>query len=41
MNVKLVQTILTAAFQFMCYEKIQQAIFAAMGSPVAVVAAGH
>jgi len=33
MNVKLVQTVLTAAFQFMCYEKIQQAIFAAMGNP--------
>jgi len=39
MNVKLVQTILTAAFQFMCYEKIQQAIFAVMGQPTAQVAA--
>lgn len=41
MNVKLVQTILTAAFQFMCYEKIQQAIFAAMGQPAVAAAAGH
>jgi len=41
MNVKLVQTILTAAFQFMCYEKIQQAIFSAMGRPVVIAAGGH
>jgi adenine nucleotide transporter 17 len=41
MNVKLVQTILTAAFQFMCYEKIQQTIFAIMGKPNRVVVAGH
>lgn len=42
MNFKLVQTILTAAFQFLCYEKIQQTIFAIMGQPVRVaVAAAH
>jgi len=41
MNVKLVQTILTAAFQFMCYEKIQQVIFSAMGKPVKAVAGSH
>jgi len=38
MNFKLVQTILTAAFQFMCYEKIQRTIFAVMGQPTSVVA---
>jgi len=34
MNAKLVQTILTAAFQFLCYEQIQRTIFAIMGKPV-------
>jgi adenine nucleotide transporter 17 len=34
MNAKLVQTILTAAFQFLCYEKIQRTIFSIMGKPV-------
>lgn len=41
MNIKLVQTILTAAFQFMCYEKIQQTIFSAMGRPVVAAKAAH
>lgn len=34
MNAKLVQTILTAAFQFLCYEQIQRSIFTLMGKPV-------
>lgn len=34
MNAKLVQTILTAAFQFLCYEQIQRTIFSIMGKPV-------
>jgi len=34
MNAKLVQTILTAAFQFLCYEQIQRAIFRIMGKPI-------
>jgi len=34
MNAKLVQTILTAAFQFLCYEQIQKTIFSIMGKPV-------
>jgi len=34
MNAKLIQTILTAAFQFLCYEQIQRTIFAIMGKPV-------
>ncbi len=33
MTTKLVQTILTAAFQFLCYEQIQRAIFRLMGKP--------
>jgi solute carrier family 25 (peroxisomal adenine nucleotide transporter), member 17 len=33
MNAKLVQTILTAAFQFLCYEQIQRVIFSVMGKP--------
>ena len=33
MNAKLVQTILTAAFQFLCYEQIQRTIFTIMGKP--------
>jgi len=41
MNVKLVQTILTAAFQFMCYEKIQRTIFTLMGNPVPATQAAH
>lgn len=41
MNIKLIQTILTAAFQFMCYEKIQQTIFSVMGRPVVTATAGH
>lgn len=41
MDVKLVQTILTAAFQFMCYEKIQEVIFSLMGRPVAAAVAAH
>eukprot|EP01127_Copromyxa_protea_P009431 TRINITY_DN2229_c0_g1_i1.p1 TRINITY_DN2229_c0_g1~~TRINITY_DN2229_c0_g1_i1.p1 ORF type:complete len:303 (+),score=73.72 TRINITY_DN2229_c0_g1_i1:39-947(+) len=41
MNIKLVQTILTAAFQFMCYEKIQHTIFSIMGRPVVAAATGH
>jgi len=34
MTSKLLQTILTAAFQFLCYEKIQRVIFGIMGKPV-------
>jgi len=34
MNAKLIQTILTAAFQFLCYEQIQRFIFSIMGKPV-------
>jgi len=34
MNAKLVQTVCTAAFQFLCYEQIQRAIFRIMGKPV-------
>lgn len=30
MNVKVVQTVLTAAFQFLCYEQIKDFIFALM-----------
>jgi len=41
MNVKLIQTVLTAAFQFMCYEKIQQTIFAMMGTPSHGSVAAH
>jgi len=41
MNIKLVQTILTAAFQFVCYEKIQRFIFSVMGRPEALVSAAH
>jgi len=33
MTTKLVQTILTAAFQFLCYEQIQRTIFRIMGKP--------
>jgi len=33
MNAKLIQTILTAAFQFLCYEQIQRTIFSVMGKP--------
>lgn len=33
MNAKLIQTILTAAFQFLCYEQIQRSIFFLMGKP--------
>jgi len=33
MNAKLIQTILTAAFQFLCYEQIQRIIFKVMGKP--------
>jgi len=33
MTTKLVQTILTAAFQFLCYEQIQRFIFRIMGKP--------
>jgi adenine nucleotide transporter 17 len=41
MNVKLVQTVLTAAFQFMCYEKIQETIFSVMGNPGKAHVAAH
>jgi adenine nucleotide transporter 17 len=41
MNIKLVQTILTAAFQFMCYEYIQRVIFKLMGQPNKVAVAAH
>eukprot|EP01126_Amoeba_proteus_P000456 TRINITY_DN1012_c0_g1_i1.p1 TRINITY_DN1012_c0_g1~~TRINITY_DN1012_c0_g1_i1.p1 ORF type:complete len:162 (-),score=20.63 TRINITY_DN1012_c0_g1_i1:61-546(-) len=41
MNIKLVQTVLTAAFQFLCYEKVQQLIFSIMGQPVKQVAMAH
>jgi len=34
MTSKLLQTILTAAFQFLCYEQIQRVIFKMMGKPV-------
>jgi len=34
MTTKLLQTILTAAFQFLCYEQIQRFIFRIMGKPV-------
>jgi len=34
MNAKLVQTVLTAAFQFLCYEQIQRVIFSLMGKPI-------
>jgi len=34
MNAKLVQTVCTAAFQFLCYEQIQRIIFKIMGKPV-------
>jgi len=41
MDIKLLQTILTAAFQFMCYEKIQEIIFSVMGQPTVVAVASH
>jgi len=34
MTTKLLQTVLTAAFQFLCYEQIQRFIFRIMGKPV-------
>jgi len=34
MNAKLIQTVCTAAFQFLCYEQIQRMIFKIMGKPV-------
>jgi len=33
MTTKLLQTVLTAAFQFLCYEQIQRFIFRIMGKP--------
>jgi len=40
--VKVVQTVLTAAFQFLCYEQIKNLIFSVMGPAQKVkLAAGH